>query len=436
MALANPVIVVPGITASNLRDEYSVEPDIVWSAVLNKGFGRITLHPDDLRYELREPARIREDSVFEMPYEELVLELRHNLTEKADEPVPVYPFAYDWRHPLERTEEQLALFVDEVIHRTKLLRHYDKDEWSDDPKVDLVGHSMGGLVISGYLQAQGGEAPIGKVATLGTPFQGSYEAALKILTGTASLPPLEPTSREREAARLTPALYYLLPSFRGAVVDEETGENVDLFDVESWQKGVLETLAEFYRMYGLEKGNVGERMARAKDLLASLLANAKRHRARVGKLDLSSGGLDASDWLAIVGVDSKTRIGLEVTRKGGKPRFDLSSEKRVNAWGQEDGPRHLTGDGTVPFRGAQPRFLPVESLVCLSPDDLGYWELADRVLIHPVGWHGLLPKCNVIHRLIVKHFKGERADGSVWGRPAPGVARGDWKPPLRNLRAK
>ena len=38
---------------------------------------------------------------------ELVDELRHDLTDAADEPVPVYPFAYDWRQPLDAVEEQL-----------------------------------------------------------------------------------------------------------------------------------------------------------------------------------------------------------------------------------------------------------------------------------------------------------------------------------------
>ena len=55
-----PVIVIPGITASLLRDEYAVTPDAVWS-MLSKKYDRVMLHPDDLRYEGLEPARVRAD---------------------------------------------------------------------------------------------------------------------------------------------------------------------------------------------------------------------------------------------------------------------------------------------------------------------------------------------------------------------------------------
>src|SRR5262245_36553911 len=99
MALPNPDIVVPGITATYLKDEYPLPPDFVWT-VMTKAYERAALHPDNLRYEATEPARLRSDQIFEIAYRELIEELRHNLTQSPDEPVPVYPFAYDWRMPL------------------------------------------------------------------------------------------------------------------------------------------------------------------------------------------------------------------------------------------------------------------------------------------------------------------------------------------------
>jgi hypothetical protein len=56
--LVDPVIVVPGITATCLRDEYIVGHEMVW-AVLKENFERITLHPNDLKYEAMEPARVK-----------------------------------------------------------------------------------------------------------------------------------------------------------------------------------------------------------------------------------------------------------------------------------------------------------------------------------------------------------------------------------------
>ena len=95
---------------------------------------------------------------------------------------------------------ELAAFVEEVVSRTALLRHYHAVGYTARRgQVDLVGHSMGGLVIAGYLQRTAGKR-VRRVATLGTPFRGSFEAALKVVTGQGELPG-ESASREREAAR-------------------------------------------------------------------------------------------------------------------------------------------------------------------------------------------------------------------------------------------
>lgn len=234
MGVQNPVIVVPGITASALRDEYPVNPETAW-ATFTKAYDRIALHPDNLRYEWDEPARVVRDQAFAIPYNELIAELRHDLTPREDQPTPVYPFAYDWRQPLEATEQLLGGFIDEVIERTKLLPHYHKAGYAAQPKVDLVGHSMGGLIIAGYLQRAGPAARVGKVATLGSPFRGSLEAPLKITTGLSSLGAGRASSREREVSRLTPGL----PD--------------DIYDAGAWQPSILETVGEYIRLYGLDK---------------------------------------------------------------------------------------------------------------------------------------------------------------------------------------
>jgi len=90
-----PVIVLPGIMGSALRDQYPVEPETVWSPFkfFIKAYERITPHPSDTRYELKEPARVVADQVFELIYAEFIEELRHNFTAKANEPMPVFPFA-------------------------------------------------------------------------------------------------------------------------------------------------------------------------------------------------------------------------------------------------------------------------------------------------------------------------------------------------------
>ncbi|MCL4221214.1 MAG: hypothetical protein KJZ65_07580 [Phycisphaerales bacterium] len=430
--LTNPVIVVPGITATHLRDEYRLPPESVWG-VLSKAYERVVMHPDNTAYEAVQPARIEPGELFEVAYKELIAELRHDLPEKPDEVVPVFPFAYDWRQPLETTEAELAAFIDEVIGRTSLLRHYDAAGWTSEPKVNLVGHSMGGLVIAGCLDTLGAKARVGKVATLATPFRGSFEAVIKVITGTSDLGPGAPSSREREAARLTPALYYLIPSFQqGLDIEPDAGLPDSLFNADLWQSNVVDTIAQWIRTHGLHKKAP---KAQASDLFSAMLGAAGKHRQRMERFKLERANLAPEDWLAVVGVDATTRVRLQVKRskpKTGDPQFVLTGEDRRNYWGDKQVPPdqwRITGDGTVPFAGAIPPFLEERNLVCVVPDDFGYWEVGDKVFTRLAGFHGILPNMDMLHRMIVRHFTG-RPDrhGNTWGRTAPGVAREDWKP--------
>lgn len=427
MALPNPVIIVPGITATNLRDEYPISPETVWS-VLSKDYTRISLHPDNTRYEVNEPARIQPDNIMSIAYNELAEELRYNLREKEDKPVPVYPFAYDWRQPLDLIEEELSLFVNEVIERTKLMRNYVKDGYAENPKVNLVGHSMGGLVITGYMQTKGKESKVAKVVTLATPFKGSYEAVIKVTTGTANLGVSSPSSRERESARVTPALYHLLPSCPGLFVDPKLPQK-DLYDPSLWQRSIYQTLEEYIRLYAVNSKNPKQQ---AEELFNALLSSASKHRDKVESFTLKSSGLTNNDWLAVVGVNTTTRVRLKIVSTPKGPDFEFSSSDRADLWKSNDvDDRKLTGDGTVPFAGAIPSFLKPENLVCVTPDDFGYWEFQDKIISEAAGFHGMIPNMNMIHRLIVRHFTGRKDyHGNTWGRSVPGITKEKWQPPM------
>lgn len=421
---------------------------------IRKNYERISLHPDNLRFESIQPARIQSGQIYEVAYRELIEELRHNLSAKVDEPVPVFPFGYDWRQPIDLIEQDLELFIDEVINRTKLLRHYDKTGYSDAPKVNLVAHSMGGLVVAGCIErmAKNGNIKnkIGRVVTLASPFRGSFEAIVKIATGTANIGGDVPSSRERESARITPALYHLFPSMGKASIQIDPGlSGSTLFDPSLVQESVLKTLAEFIRLNGL---NRTDQSSQAQSLLSSMLSQARQHRDRIEGLKLADVGMNSEDWLCIVGVDSTTRVRLKITNDGGKPIYDLSSKDRVNHWTYAlptdpidpvtEDQRRLTGDGTVPFDGAVPGFLSIENLVCVSPKDFGYWELQDRATASLAGFHGILPNMNMLHRMIKTHLQKQRSDPNrtkyenIWGRPAPGVTASTWQPPIKGLPIK
>lgn len=422
----DPVIVVPGITATYLLDEYPVSHERVWSVVL-KDYDRVVLHPDNIRYEATEPSRVRPGQIFEIAYKELIEELRYNLRDVEDRVIPVYPFGYDWRQPLETSEAELDEFVNEVIERTKLIRHYHEVGYADNPKVNLIGHSMGGLIIAGYLANKGKEAPVNKVVTLATPFMGSFEAVMKIATGTANLGTTPPSSREREAARVTPALYHLLPRFKNGI---SIGNDIpnSLFNPGAWQPSIVQSIQEFVRLKGLP---TNDSFIKATEVFKSLLDQSDTHGKKIEKFKLSDAALNEKKWLAVVGVDSVTRVKLNIIKNDiNVVDFKIATGDRDNKWSSKKiNERRFTGDGTVPFEGAVPPFLDESNLVCVTPDDYGYWEVQDRLLTKVAGFHGLLPNMNMLHRMIVRFLKdlGDPRK-NTWGRPAPGVK--DWDPPL------
>lgn len=435
LAPPSPVVVVPGLTASELQDEYELPPEVLWSAVRRKNYDRIALHPEDRRYELLEPARVSRRGPLPLIYEELIEELRDELAEHLSGPVPVFPFGYDWRMPLEWTEERLSAFVAEVIDRTSLLRHYRDVGYASSPMVTLIGHSMGGLLIAGYLERHGAGL-IDRVVTIAAPFRGSHEAILAMATGTSDLADTSGKARERRMARMTPSLYYLLPSFEGAVTVDEGGE-ADIFSPEAWQPSIARALHRQVADWGTS----------GHDLFRLLLDEARAHRERIAALKLGEpeGGsasgsagsgpspapLPRRRWLAIVGVDAETRTGLRVRLDAdGSPRFDLRGAERRNEWDRDaTAARRQTGDGTVALAGALPPFMDERHVVCVAPSDFGYWELRDRALSGLAGLHGTLPKMNMLHRMIVRFLmkKDDRYD-NTWGRRVPGAA--EWEPPL------
>ena len=433
--LQNPVIVVPGITGTSLYDEYPLKPEALWTAVLNQEHQRLSLHPDDTRYEAIEPALIRPGRLLDTAYDDLVVALRHDLTARADHPTPVFAFPYDWRQEVKESGAQLGRFVEEVISRTRLLRHYKG--YRNHSKVDLVGHSMGGLVICEYLAAGGGSRAE-KVATLGTPFLGSLEALVKLLTGLGNLAGEIPKEREREAARSMPAVYQLLPSFPGAIVAAEAAGSkpeTDLFKIKAWQPGVLESLEEYIRMHSVDSGNQATRKTRAQELLGSYLKQASEHRARVANFDLAAAGVQPANWLAIVGVGAKTRVRASVGLQRGEPRYQISESDWVERWTADDTSLE-TGDATVPIAGALPPFIDRKHVVAVAPADFGRWEWRDQTLASRVGFHAMLPNLNLAQRLVLRHLRGKDYKGEVWGRRAPGVAKADWDPPIPNLTCK
>ena len=456
MNIPEPVIVVPGITATELSDNYPLPSEDIWfqrkvlgiPAGVGREYERVTLHPDDLRYEAREPALVRTGSVFQVVYKELMEELRYGLSLKKNYPIPVYPFSYDWRQPLDNIEMQLANFIEEVLDRTRLMsRNYP--DYANCNKVNLVGHSMGGLIIAGYLASHSSHCKVRKVVSLASPFQGSYEAIVKMTTGTAKIGISEQRSRERKAARLTPSLYHLVPSFENSLhlmlrtenlprhFWRDLIENANWFNPKCWQSSIVKSISDYISEYG-----TSQEVNSSHEFFSNLLRTAKKHRNKIDQLNLENTGLEANDWLCVIGVDAKTRINIPVKETLVKQsndfelEFDLRGSNRKNLWGEENSSeqRRLTGDETVPFEGAIPKFLSYNKLVCVTPKDFGNWEIGNQLYSSLGGFHAMMPTMSLLHRLIVRHFTGRiNRYKNTWASPPPEVTVEEWKPPIEGL---
>lgn len=413
--MQNPVIVVPGIQGSGLADYYPVPSEELWSAVLRKAYERIALHPDNRSFEAVEPARVLPTGPLPLAYQDLIEALRHDLSTSA-EPTPVFPFGYDWRRDCQQSADLLAAFVEEVLARSWLLPHYRN---KNDRRVDLVGHSMGGLIIADYLSRHGAEK-VRRVATLATPFEGSHEAIKKLCTGLGNFTDTPPRDRDREAARTIPSLYQLLPTYAGAVQSAE-GLPTDLYQIPTWQPSILKTLGAYIKAQ--------QAVIDPDELFQSYLDGLRRLRESVAGLAKKP----VPPWLAIAGLGTDTQTKTNIIwwpskGKNRQPCFDFPALE--NDYPGEAG--GATGDGTVPFPGACPPFLSTDQLLCVSPEDFGVLELKVRILAKAAGFHAFVPAVNLVQRLVIK-FLRPSFDGDVWGRAAPGVQTPRWPVAARRL---
>ena len=88
---------------------------------------------------------------------------------------PLYGTTYFSLQPIARSAAKLARFVDEVRAKAQCER------------VDIVAHSLGGVVARWYIDRLDGAGKIGRVVTIGSPHRGTL---------TSRLGPLIPSARE------------------------------------------------------------------------------------------------------------------------------------------------------------------------------------------------------------------------------------------------
>ena len=201
-----PVIFIPGIMGSRLYDpdgnlvwiEYSLKLTQLGErmsmqnslTVKNNGIDQVTLTENGREYGTMRP--------FEYPYKKIVDRLCDEFPDRG-----VYFFSYDFRQSISDSAYLLNLEIQNILQRT------------GGSKVDLVAHSLGGLIVSTYLETYG-EEHTRKIITIATPYEGTPDTINTTLTGELTYVPagwLEAVTKLSKEVRISfPSTTELIPT--------------------------------------------------------------------------------------------------------------------------------------------------------------------------------------------------------------------------------
>lgn len=95
-----------------------------------------------------------------------------------------YAFGWDWRKDTSASLGRLDALVGQAIEEARENQGLSADD--DDPKVQLVAHSYGGLLALDYASDPARRAKLERVTTVGTPYLGAPKTVFSLLTGTDS----------------------------------------------------------------------------------------------------------------------------------------------------------------------------------------------------------------------------------------------------------
>ena len=177
-----PIIIIPGIMGSNL---YSSSTDFTRR---NRVFA-----PDpsnnilDVTMVLRLGNNMRmRNTLFPRPMENMNAPGAHQefgsfqwyrfLAEYLMEAFPereIFFFAYDFRQDNRNTASRLNEGIEQILSN------------SDYDKVEIVAHSMGGLIIASYISQYTYDS-LGRVVTKGSPYEGAPETFVAVLEGSVT----------------------------------------------------------------------------------------------------------------------------------------------------------------------------------------------------------------------------------------------------------
>ncbi len=207
----NPVIVIPGIMGSILNDEPFVGPP-EWPVSVLKGPG----NPADLQLgsDGKPPANSKSERLIPTGFiDDLVSGFYDNFVkflERNGYEGKIFKFPYDWRRSVRDNAYLLYLEIGNIKNRTGAA------------KVDLVAHSMGGMVaieaikILDQRKKSNEEISVGKLIMVGIPHLGAPDTLEALLYGSVDFGflgnLLKEDAKVKQAVHDMPGVYDLLPS--------------------------------------------------------------------------------------------------------------------------------------------------------------------------------------------------------------------------------
>ncbi|MRX27518.1 hypothetical protein [Kangiella sp. HZ709] len=246
-----PIIFIPGITGSKLENKNTSEeiwPKSYWQ-LLTHNYQELTvdINPQTLEAvtEKQNPYSVT-DRVAGRDFYQNLIEVLENYAgfQKAiagnaqTNRRKYYLFAYDWRQDNVKTVQKL----DQLIEQIKI------DYNDPNLKVDIIAHSMGGLISRYYLRYGKldvldtnelktnltGAKNLRRVIMLGTPNFGSIDAINTLIEGL----PLVFSKIEPETLATMPSMYQLFPHTLNHWIIKPDGTALarDQFDVELWKR--------------------------------------------------------------------------------------------------------------------------------------------------------------------------------------------------------
>lgn len=362
-----PVVLVPGLTGSQLRDRESEE--VVW------GTGTLLVSPKDSGYALALPIttdapaepRLEAFAVIEEmslagiirrdiygPILEMLEGLGYRRGDLADPDTggTAFPFPYDWRISNVLTSRRLG----EQLERLRIARGEDRLE------IDLICQSNGAHICRYLLKyggaslkaaENGGVVPpptlaIRKLILLGSSNGGGLRILHELDRG-RNYVPIIGRKWQPETIFTFPAIYQDLPVYRRDLFVDKDGRklDVDLFDAATWQRYGWSIFSPSARRRLLDdpRPDLFGDEARQLDFLRTVLDETRRFH-RLLKLDVESFGGTRYYLLQSKSRDTPSRAVLAEHRGRWRTLFtgdrEIARNPRLHALTSGPGDGHAT----------------------------------------------------------------------------------------------